>query len=114
MLEGNGRRIVMKFSSEPDISFEIDAKIVATIEIKSGTDPAGALERLGAIKKSFEQTPTNSKNFAILGVVTDEMKNRMQDMRMEDHFILGAVTTDPTNLLNEVFHHALRLTSRQV
>ena len=113
-LEGNNRTVVMKFSSEPDVSFEMNGRIIATIEIKSGTDPAGALERLGAIKKSFEETPTHSKNFAVLGVITREMEDRMQDMHVEDHFILKNIKSDPTGFLNEVFHHALRLTSMEI
>lgn len=113
-LEGNNRIVTMKFSSEPDVSFEMNDRIIATIEIKSGTDPAGALERLGAIKKSFEETPTHSKNFAVLGVITREMENRMQDMHIEDHFVLKNIESDPANFLNEVFHHALRLTSTEI
>ena len=61
----------MIFSSEPDIFFEKRTgrnwETVATIEVKGGTDPAGALERLGAVKKSFDQTPARAKNFLIVG-----------------------------------------------
>ena len=42
---------VMVFSSEPDVAFERDDTLLATIEIKGGIDPAGALERLGAAEK---------------------------------------------------------------
>ena len=64
-----GNDLSMSFRSEPDISFfrtngtngSID--VIATIEIKGGADPAGALERLGAVKKSFDNTPSNSKIF---------------------------------------------------
>ena len=113
-LNGNNRTVVMKFSAEPDVSFELNDKVVATIEIKAGTDPAGALERLGAIKKSFEETPPHSKNFAVLGVVTNEMKNRMQDMHMENYFILDDLESNPADFLNEIFHHALRLTNIEI
>ncbi|MGF1672533.1 MAG: XcyI family restriction endonuclease, partial [Rivularia sp. (in: cyanobacteria)] len=44
------------FSKEPDISLLNNQGItVGVIEIKGGTDPAGALERYGAAKKSFEE-----------------------------------------------------------
>lgn len=44
------------FSSEPDISIlNNQGTTVAVIEVKGGTDPAGALERYGAAKKSFEE-----------------------------------------------------------
>lgn len=45
--------ILMRYGSEPDIAFIRDGKLRATIEIKGGTDPAGALERLGAVTKKF-------------------------------------------------------------
>ena len=48
----------MRYGSEPDIEFSRsvgdESTTVATIEIKGGKDPAGALARLGAIQKSFE------------------------------------------------------------
>ena len=44
--------------------------LIATIEIKGGKDPAGALERLGAIQKSFEETPPGCENMLIAGVIT--------------------------------------------
>ena len=48
----------MRYGSEPDILFQQvrhgGTRDMATIEIKGGKDPAGALERLGAMQKSFE------------------------------------------------------------
>lgn len=51
----------MVYASEPDIRFEKEAsdgswKEIATIKVKGSTDPVGALERLGAVKKSFDRT----------------------------------------------------------
>ena len=47
----------MRYGSEPDILFrqvrDGATRDVATIEIKGGKDPAGALERLGAMQMSF-------------------------------------------------------------
>ena len=43
---------VMTFRSEPDVAFRREESLEATIEIKGGIDPAGALERLGAAEKS--------------------------------------------------------------
>lgn len=47
----------MRFSSEPDVSFEKwsegELEVISTIEIKNGTDSASARERLGAIRKKF-------------------------------------------------------------
>ena len=73
------RDYLMKYGSEPDIEFRrVDGDqtvVISTIEIKGGTDPAGALERLDAIQKSFEQTPPGCVNILIAGVITGEMEN---------------------------------------
>lgn len=133
---GKNGQIRMTFSSEPDIRFERmedgDWITVSTIEVKSGNDPAGALERLGAIKKSFENTPVNCKNFAVIGVVTPTMENLLKEMRIERYFDLlditqarTAVMEAPTSSENferymrgnsgaekffdDIFNHALRL-----
>ncbi len=119
-LIGTEQNIRMEFSSEPDIGFYRRSdngerstwQLIATIEIKGGTDPAGALERLGAIKKSFDMTPKQCKNFLVLGVVTDTMSAQMKEMHIERHFLLSQILTDDgyrNEFLNEIFHHALRL-----
>ena len=115
-LIGPERTLRMVFGSEPDIKFERltedEWQIVSTVEIKSGTDPAGALERLGAIQKSFEQTPTRSSNFAVLGVVTPEMRRRLDDMNVARDFALYQILNDPEawgDFTQEIFHHTLRI-----
>ena len=82
------------------------------MEIKSGTDPAGALERLGAIQKSFEQTPPRSLNFAVLGVVTPEMRRRLDGMNVARDFLLYQILNDDKawdDFIRELFHHTLRI-----
>ena len=114
---GPGDRLQMVFSSEPDISFRqmTDAgewEIVSTIEIKSGADPAGALERLGAIQKSFDATPVKSRNFAVLGVVTQEMRRRLNDLNFEKDFSLYQILNDEEaweDFVQELFHYTLRV-----
>ena len=110
--------------SEPDIKFERlievegtnpverEWQIISTVEIKSGTDPAGALERLGAIQKSFEQTPTRSRNFAVLGVVTTEMRRRLDELNVARDFALYQIMNDADawdDFIQEIFHHTLRV-----
>ena len=102
--------------SEPDIKFESrtegDWQTVSTVEIKSGTDPAGALERLGAIQKSFEQTPPRSRNIAVHGVVTPEMRRRLDEMNVARDFALYQILNDETaweDFIRELFHHTLRI-----
>ncbi|MCY4492195.1 MAG: XcyI family restriction endonuclease [Thaumarchaeota archaeon] len=112
---GDEKNIRMVFSSEPDILFEKKTgdtwHIVATIEIKSGTDPAGALERLGALQKSFANTPARSKNFAVLGVITPKMVKRLNEMHVEKYFSLWEVMAEDkwNGFVKEIFHHTLRL-----
>ena len=114
---GNNGDLRMIYGSEPDISFESLAEdgewqIVATIEVKSGTDPAGALERLGAIQKSFAETPARSRNFAVLGVVTPEMRRRLDDMNVARDFSLYRILHDNgswDDFVLEIFHHTLRI-----
>lgn len=104
--------INMIFGSEPDIRFERGSRLLATIEIKGGTDPAGALERLGAMKKSFEETPPGCVNFLIAGVVTDEMQFRLEQIGVVKTYLLhklqegGQTWNDFTN---ELFHYVLRI-----
>ena len=113
---GAAEELRMVYGSEPDIKFEgltgEDWQIIATVEIKSGTDPAGALERLGAIQKSFEQTPPRSRNFAVLGVVTSEMRRRLDEMNVAKDFELYQILNDGKawdDFIMEIFHHTLRI-----
>lgn len=107
----------MRFGSEPDIEFRRhtgnEAMLVCTIEVKGGRDPAGALERLGAVQKSFENTPPGCVNMLVAGVITAEMQNRLDQMGVRQKFLLDDVAEDGegwTNFLNEVFHHTIRIT----
>ena len=102
----------MIFGSEPDIAFEKDGKVAVVVEVKGGKDPAGALERLGAVKKTFDETPVGCKDFLIAGVVTPTMRERLDEMRMERDFDIDRllhVDAGWTEFTNEIFHHALRI-----
>ena len=82
----------MRYGSEPDIEFSRrvgdESTMVATIEIKGGKDPAGAFERLGAIQKSFEATPPGCVNMLIAGIITSEMRERLNRLGMVKTFLL--------------------------
>lgn len=115
----NGYRV--RFSSEPDIEFrqviDGDEIVVATIEIKGGKDPAGALERLGAIQKSFENTPPGCTNMLIAGVITPEMNTRLNDLGILKRYLLDDLrrnTKEWVDFLNEVFHHTVRITDAPI
>lgn len=112
-----GDDLRMVYGAEPDISFQSRAdntewQIVATIEVKSGTDPAGALERLGAMQRSFAATPARAQNFAVLGVVTPEMRRRLNEMPVARDFSLYRILNDGeawNDFVQEIFHHTLRI-----
>lgn len=116
-LENN---IIMKFASEPDISFSrtIDnsEELLAVIEIKGGIDPAGALERYGAATKSFQHSLNENqrcKNFFLSAVYTQELKNRIQDDRLvEKYYDIIDILEKPKirdDFFRELFHYSLRI-----
>lgn len=106
----------MHFGSEPDISFYKENDLLAVIEIKGGTDAAGALERYGAATKSFQhslETNKRCRNFYLAAVFTPELERRMNEDRLvEKSFDIIEILDDPAareNFFKEVFHHTLRL-----
>lgn len=110
--------IDMRFGSDPDVAFSAanTSKMLVVIEIKGGNDPAGALERYGAAKKSFEhalQSNPLCKNFSLCAIYTDEMTRRIDgDRLVEKSFNIVSILDDPgeRNLFfREIFHFALRL-----
>lgn len=109
--------IKMKFGSEPDISFGDMYKLLATIEIKGGIDPAGALERYGAATKSFQHAVKDSaqcRNFYLAGVFTSELLRRIKEDRLvEKTFNIIDILNKPkvrTKFFTELFHYTLRIT----
>jgi hypothetical protein len=107
---------VMQFSSEPDIAFLLDDQLLATVEIKGGIDPAGALERYGAAKKSFEEAVRKSgrcRNFYLGGVFTDELTRRITaDRLVEKTYSIILLLKDSEireEFFRELFHHTLRV-----
>ncbi|MGH2502589.1 MAG: XcyI family restriction endonuclease, partial [Ktedonobacterales bacterium] len=71
------------FASEPDISLlNQDGQTVCVIEVKGGADPAGALERYGAAKKSFEATRRSSPaaiTILVASCITSQVRTRIED-----------------------------------
>ena len=109
MLRGD---TVMVYGSEPDISFEKNGTLVCTIEIKGGRDKAGALERLGAMQKSFDETPPGCTNVLVAGVITKEMRTRLAQIGSVKPFLLDDLSRDGAgwnDFVVEVFHHIVRI-----
>lgn len=112
--------IIMRFSSEPDISFSHVTKngeeLLAVIEIKGGIDPAGALERYGAATKSFQHAQKESqkcKNFFLSAVYTTELTNRIKNDRLvEQYYDIVEILEEPKKrdeFFKELFHYTLRI-----
>ncbi|TKJ27163.1 MAG: hypothetical protein CEE41_00020 [Hadesarchaea archaeon B3_Hades] len=74
------------FGTEPDISILSPQGILeAVIEIKAGLDPAGALERYGAAKKSFDKALRQNKSAATIYLasrITKGVADAMRDDRL--------------------------------
>ena len=74
------------FGSEPDISILNPAgNLEAAIEVKAGIDPAGALERYGAAKKSFDRALRTNKactTIYLASCITEGVKKAMSDDRL--------------------------------
>ena len=71
---------------------------MGVVEVKGGTDPAGALERLGAIKKSFDASRRQHprvKTVLVISCVTREMERRLKRDKLINHvFNLTAIIND--------------------
>ncbi|MGF1673024.1 MAG: XcyI family restriction endonuclease, partial [Rivularia sp. (in: cyanobacteria)] len=84
---------------------------VGVIEIKGGTDPAGALERYGAAKKSFEEAlriNPEVKTILVASCITTEVNTRIEnDSTISTYFNLTEVLTEQKlqykNFIQEVF-----------
>lgn len=84
---------IMYFTSEPDVYIKDETDItLLSVEIKGGKDKAGALERYGAAKKSFEEVrKENAKVETILvtNCMTKEVEKRIQkDMLIDKTYEL--------------------------
>ena len=87
------------FSSEPDITmYNPEGDIVGIIEIKAGLDPAGALERLGAMFKSFENTLAeypDAVTILVASCITKEVDNRLNaSMVVRQKYITTDITAN--------------------
>lgn len=104
------------FSSEPDISLiDTDGSTIAVIEVKGGTDPAGALERYGAAKKSFEEAIRRNRKVITIFVascITSEVEKRInKDKTIRHYYNLTEVLThekEREEFLHRIFNNLLK------
>lgn len=111
----NGYSIL--FSSEPDVTMYNDSgAIVGIIEIKSGLDPAGALERLGAMFKSFENTLAeypDAVTILVASCITKEVDKRLNaSMSVRQRYLTTDITSSEAE--KRKFVNRLRVIMRLV
>ena len=87
------------FASEPDVTMcDSDGSILGIIEIKSGLDPAGALERLGAMLKSFVNTLSEyprAVTILVASCITKELDSRLNaSMAVRQRYITADITSN--------------------
>lgn len=112
----NNKKSVL-FSSEPDISLiDTDGSTIAAIEIKGGADPAGALERYGAAKKSFENSLNDNEDVEtvlVASCLTPEVESRLgKDNEIKTYFNLTSLLVhkeEKERFLNYIFKKLLDL-----
>ena len=85
------------FRSEPDGTIlSPDGKVTGGIEVKAGIDPAAALERLGAMFKSFDnikQSSPDAETVLVISCLTDEVQARINESKAVNFtFILTDIT----------------------
>lgn len=107
-------RTSILFSSDPDVSLlNRSGATVCALEVKGGADIAGALERYGAAKKSFEEVRRTAPGVATILVascITPEVRTRIQqDPLISSYYNLtGLLSEDSTafrDFTEEVFSH---------
>ncbi len=77
----NGTKVL--YASDPDVVLvDKNSNILGAIEVKAGLDPAGALERTGAVLKSFESVRAEypeAKTILVTSCETPESKLRINE-----------------------------------
>lgn len=108
--------ILMRFAPEPDVSFIHGGTLLAVVEIKGGIDTAGALERYGAAKKSFEEAVKQNSHcdtYYLSAAITTTLTDRVNvDRLVNQMYNLVDILSDSnieSKFFTELFHHSLRI-----
>jgi len=94
------------FSSDPDISFfDASGNTACVVEIKGGQDPAGALERYGAAKKSFEKARSLTPDvptILVASCITSEVHTRIrQDPLITSYYNLTELLSESSGAYDQ-------------
>jgi len=72
---------------------------LVAVEIKAGTDPAAALERNGAVRKSFANEIAlnpDVKTILVANCITEELRRRIDQEGLYDHrFLMSDLVNEP-------------------
>ena len=106
----NGTSIL--FSSDPDVSLlNQNGATVCVLEVKGGSDPAGALERYGAAKKSFEEIRRMSPGVTTILVascITPEVHTRIQqDTLISSYYNLTGLLSEDSATFEKFIQETL-------
>jgi len=102
------------FASDPDISLvDEHGKTVGVIEVKGGVDPAGALERYGAAKKSFEAARRITSDVATLlvasGMTSEALARIQQDSLISAFYKLATLLDESMPAFSEFMRQVFSL-----
>lgn len=102
------------FSSEPDISLIGNQGTTAgVIEVKGGADPAGALERYGAAKKSFEEALRRNpevQTILVASCLTTQVHTRIQnDSTISSYFNLTEILSENSTKYKQFVQEAFSI-----
>ncbi len=107
-------RASILFSSDPDVSLlDPSGATTCALEVKGGSDTAGALERYGAAKKSFEEVRRSTPQvwtILVASCITPEVHRRIKrDPLISSYYnltgLLGEDSATFEPFMKEVFTH---------
>ena len=108
---------VVRFSSDPDVAIlGDDKKLKVAIEVKGGIDEAGALERYGAAKKSFDKARKQNvrvHTIYLASCITQTVRQNIEvDGLVSEIQDLLEVLSNPKKarqFLDDLFEHIVRV-----
>jgi len=109
--------IVVRFGSDPDLAIlSVDGRLLVAVEIKGGIDAAGALERYGAARKSFDKarkTNVRCHTVYLASCITPAVRERIeQDGLVSEIQDLLEILSNPKkakSFLDDLFMHIVRI-----
>lgn len=108
---------LVRFGSDPDVAISSPAgKLLVAIEVKGGIDAAGALERYGAARKSFDKARkanVRCHTIYLASCITPTVRERIeQDGLVSEIQDLLEILSSPKkarSFLDDLFNHVVRI-----